>query len=456
MTTRPFYSVTFGEKNTWDEWKLMPVKEGNIEFVSPPVKEEYAEVAGMDGDLDMSEVLTGYPTYENRKGSLKFRFFDNGIAVRARYTALKNYLHGKAMRAYVIDEPEYYYEGRFTVGDLEYAHQGNWADVTIGYNVKPYKNDLNTTTEDWLWNPFNFETGVIRDYGDIVSHGGVTVGFGGDYGVLCPICGGLTSINKSESGVEVLVCDNENCPGKLAQRIDHYCSKKGMDIKGLSRKTIEKLIDWGWINDNISELYDLQSHRTEWISKPGFGAASVDKILDAIEGSKKNADLGSFISGLGIPLVGQTIAREIIKYCSTWDDFKDMVGGDWTVFDGFGTEISKALNEFDYSEADKIAAILDFSLPETKVESGQEAVAPAIQDKTFCITGKLKTFKNRDELKFDITSLGGKVTDSISSKTDYLINNDINSTSSKNNKAKQLGIPIISEEDYINLKNKQN
>ena len=296
----------------------------------------------------------------------------------------------------------------------------------------------------------------IRDYGDIVSHGGVTVGFGGDYGVLCPVCGGLTSINKSESGVEVLVCDNENCPGKLAQRIDHYCSKKGMDIKGLSRKTIEKLIDWGWINDNISELYDLQSHRAEWINKSGFGTASVDKILDAIERSKKNADLGKFISGLGIPLVGQTIAREITKYCSTWDDFKDMVGGDWTIFDGFGTEISREINDFDYSEADKIAAILDFSLPETKVESGQETVAPAIQDKTFCITGKLKTFKNRDELKSDIVSLGGKVTDSISSKTDYLINNDINSTSSKNNKAKQLGIPIISEEDYINLKNKQN
>jgi DNA ligase (NAD+) len=133
-----------------------------------------------------------------------------------------------------------------------------------------------------------------------------------------------------------------------------------------------------------------------------------------------------------------------------------MIGGDWTIFDGFGTEISREINDFDYSEADKIAAILDFSLPETKVESGQEAVAPAIQDKTFCITGKLKTFKNRDELKSDITSFGGKVTDSISSKTDYLINNDINSTSSKNNKAKQLGIPIISEEDYINLKNKQN
>lgn len=164
---RPFYSVTFGEKNSWDEWGLMPVREGRIELLPPEVKTEYVEVAGAESDLDMSEVLTGYPTYKNRTGSLKFRFFDNGIPVRTRYTKLKNYLHGRSMRAVVEDDPEYYYEGRFAVGKLEYAKQGNWADTEISYNVKPYKLELTSTIEDWLWDPFNFETGIIREYGTL-------------------------------------------------------------------------------------------------------------------------------------------------------------------------------------------------------------------------------------------------------------------------------------------------
>lgn len=168
---RPFYSITFGEKNSWDEWALMPVREGKIEFVPPDVKTEYVEVAGAESDLDMSEVLTGYPTYKNRTGSLKFRFYDNGVPVRTRYTKLKNYLHGRSMRAVVEDDPSYYYEGRFAVGKLEYAKQGNWADTEISYNVKPYKLELTSSVEDWLWDPFNFETGIIREYGTLEVNG---------------------------------------------------------------------------------------------------------------------------------------------------------------------------------------------------------------------------------------------------------------------------------------------
>ena len=288
----------------------------------------------------------------------------------------------------------------------------------------------------------------IMDYGDIVANGGYTVGLGGDHGILCPICGCETSIHVSDAGIEVLYCDNESCEGKLAQRIDHYCGKKGMDIKGLSRKTIEKLIEWEWV-ENIKDIYNLNWYKELWMDKPGFGPASVLKIIYAIEDSKKDVKLANFISALGIPLVGKTIATEICKYYDTWDDFRAAIGGDWTEFDGFGTEISKALNEFDYTEADKIAAILDFSLPEVQT---QDHTAAAIQDKVFCITGKVHSFKNRDELKADIIALGGKVTDSVSAKTDYLINNDLTSTSSKNKKAKELNIPIISEEDYMKLK----
>lgn len=265
----------------------------------------------------------------------------------------------------------------------------------------------------------------------------------------CPVCGGETSIHTSDAGVKVLYCDNDNCEGKLANRIDHFCGKKGLDIKGLSRKTIEKLIDWGWIN-NIIDIYFLRDHKEEWIKKAGFGEASVNKILDAIDLSRDNVNLSSYIAGLGIPLVGRTIAKEIVKYYDTWDEFYAAVGGDWTAFEGFGPEISNAINKFDYTEANDIAVhFLTFKQPEVQ-ETGEGAAA--IKDKVFVITGKLQSYKNRDELKSEIESLGGKVTGSVSSKTDYLINNDVNSTSAKNQKAKSLGVKIISEEDYKNLK----
>ena len=164
---RPFYSITFGNKNTWDEWALMPVKAGRIEFATPNVKREGVDIPGADGELDMSEVLTGYPTYENRRGALKFRFYNNGVPVRSRWDQLKNYLHGRRMRAIIEDQPEYYYEGRFMVGDLEWAERGNWADTQISYDLNTYKLEMTSASEDWLWDPFNFETGVIREYGNI-------------------------------------------------------------------------------------------------------------------------------------------------------------------------------------------------------------------------------------------------------------------------------------------------
>ena len=263
----------------------------------------------------------------------------------------------------------------------------------------------------------------------------------------CPVCGGSLEV-KDNDGVITIWCGNRECPGKLAQQIDHYCSKKGLDIKGISRATIEKLIDWDWV-ENIEDIYRLHTYQMEWMDKPGFGKASVFKILDAIDNSKNNVDLSAFIAALGIPLVGKVVAKELCKYYPTWDEFRASVGGDWTAFDGIGPEISKAINSFDFSEADHITSnFLSFKeIEQTTVNNNNN-----ISEKVFVVTGKLKSFKNRDELKKDIESFGGKVTDSISSKTNYLINNDIESTSSKNKKAKELGIPIISEEDYIKLR----
>ena len=265
----------------------------------------------------------------------------------------------------------------------------------------------------------------------------------------CPICGGSTSVITSENGVNTLVCENPECEGKLAQRIDHFASKKGLDIKGLSRKTIDKLIEWGWLN-NLTDLFNLDKYKKDWVNKDGFGEASVSKILGAIDSSRQ-CRLDQFISAIGIPLVGVSVAKEICKYYDTWEDFRSAVGGDWTEFDGFGYEMSKAIKSFDYTEADEIAAMLTFQQPEEQVNTPEPA--PAIKDKVFVITGRLLLIQNRQKLSNIVEEKGGRVTNSISSKTNYLVCNDKNSTSTKMKKAKELNVPILSEKELLELCN---
>lgn len=262
--------------------------------------------------------------------------------------------------------------------------------------------------------------------------------------MFCPICGEETKI-KNNNGVLTVVCTNPNCEGKLANQIDHYCDRtKGLDIRGLSKKTIEQLVEWNWL-ENIKDLYNLKNHKAEWINKPGFGEKSVSNILNGIEKSK-NCKLENFISALGIPLVGLTVAKEIVKYYSTWEDFRDAIGGDWTQFYGFGYEISRAINNFNYTEADEIVGMLTFEIPESQ---GQDPKAKPANGLNFCITGKLS--KKRDDIKADIEKAGGKVTGSVSSKTTYLVCNDKESTTGKSADAKRLNIPVITEEELNKL-----
>lgn len=286
--------------------------------------------------------------------------------------------------------------------------------------------------------------GPHYNYGYVIANAGISAN---DEPEFCPYCGGPTSIGVSPDGVRNMTCGNPHCEGKLSNRIDHFFGKKGLDVKGISTATIDKLIDWGWVN-SISDMFNLHAHQMEWMEKNGFGKASVFKILDAIDAGR-TCSLTAYISAIGIPLVGTTVAKEIVKYYDSWDDFRNAVGGDWTEFEGFGPEISKAINSFDYTEADKIAGILTFKQPEIQVNVTSVA---AIKDKTFCVTGKLHSFKNRDALKVDIEALGGRVVGSMSSKVDYLINNDKTSTSAKNKAAQTAGIPIISEDDYLQMK----
>ena len=266
---------------------------------------------------------------------------------------------------------------------------------------------------------------------------------------VCPICGADVNVERDNDS-EFAVCSNPQCEGKLINRIDHFCGKKGLDIKGLSKATIEKLIDWGWLN-SISDLFLLHIYEDEWIKKSGFGPKSVRNILTAIEESK-HTELWKFISALGIPLIGSTYAKEMCKREASWFNIREDIahGYDFSKWDGFGYEMNNALHSFDYVEADYLAdEVLHLVNSLHSENRGTVIINQTLANKKIVITGKLKNFKNRDELKILIENNGGKVVDSISKTTSMLINNDINSDSSKNKAAKKVGIPIITEEEFI-------
>ena len=265
----------------------------------------------------------------------------------------------------------------------------------------------------------------------------------------CPICNGETEVRTSDSGTQEVYCTNPQCPGKLVNILDHFCGKKGLDIKGLSKATLEKLIDWGWVT-RAMDLFYLHQRRREWVEKPGFGIKSVDKVLDAIE-TARHTTLEKFLSAISIPLIGKTYARELANSFIDYWEFRAAVnrGYDFSMHDGIGPEKHDAIVNFDYTEADMMVERCIVAFVEE--EGALENFGNALEGKTFCVTGRVHIWKNRDELSAAVTAAGGKVTSSVSSKTDYLVNNDVTSTSAKNLKAKELGIPIITEEQLQEL-----
>ena len=259
---------------------------------------------------------------------------------------------------------------------------------------------------------------------------------------VCPICGEPTKIIINDD-VKTLVCPNSQCEGKLINRLDHFCGKKGLDIKGLSKATLEKLIDWEWVS-NFEDIMTLKNHRSEWIKKSGFGPKSVDRILEAIEESKKTT-LEAFISSLGIPLIGRTVSKELVKHIDTYEEFRHKAEHhfDFSKYDGFAGSKTLAIWNYDFNEADKVAPYLDFQEIE-KTENTNTCANMKI-----VITGKLVVSKNRNELKARIEAAGGKVVDSVSSQTTYVICNDSNSTSSKIKNAEKFHIPVLTEQEFI-------
>lgn len=263
----------------------------------------------------------------------------------------------------------------------------------------------------------------------------------------CPVCESSTQIVK-ENDSEVLMCTNPHCKGKLLGRVSHFVSKKGMDISGLSEETIKKFIELGWITE-ITDVYNLGQHYDRLSTMSGFGKKSVDKLRKSIENSK-TVRLDKFITSLSIPGIGTSQSRELAKVFNTWDDFRDASVGcyNFTQIDGFGDVLNKNIHSWfkDMScIAEQLASLMTFKTEEKRNTDN------SLDGKSFVVTGKVFRFRNRDEIKSEIEKQGGKVTSSVTKSTYALINNDIESNSSKNKKAKELDVQIINEDQLIEM-----
>lgn len=265
----------------------------------------------------------------------------------------------------------------------------------------------------------------------------------------CPICGKATKIVKQNDS-EVLMCTNDNCPGKLLGKLSHAVSKNALNIDGLSEATIQKFIDLGWLT-KIKDIYNLEIHKKEMSKLEGFGSKSVSKLLTAIENSR-NTNLTRFLYAQSIPLIGHTASKDIAKYCNnSLDQFRMVIDMDVKPFiklSGFGEEMSKSIKKWWNTHHEEFCDLAqEFNFKEEMLVNNSDV----LKNKVFVITGSVHHFANRDALKNKIESLGGKVSGSVSAKTSYLINNDNTSKSSKNVKAMQLNIPIITEDNFLNM-----
>lgn len=322
-----------------------------------------------------------------------------------------------------------------------------------------------------------------------------------NYPSVCPCCGGTVGVNESESGTMNLICTNPECTMKQVKAIAHFADRDCMNIMGLSKKKIEDLIKLNAIK-NIRDLYYLVNNYENnnhdillqyggdefYLSEvDGWGEKAVENLVTAIDKSRK-CDFISFMHSMGIPNFGKGQAKLLKKHLDEiWPEYEeemerelsadgayDLMGllyllrvnhdYDFRVVDGFGEVINDSLCEWidtylvdvsaeDIGNDNEPAWVINLleELSFTDEKPVEKKLTSSIAGKTFVVTGDVHIFKNRKELQEKIESLGGKCTGSVSQKTDYLINNDVNSTSGKNQKAKELGIKIISENDFLEM-----
>ena len=265
---------------------------------------------------------------------------------------------------------------------------------------------------------------------------------------LCPVCHQPTKILK-ENDVKVLTCPNPECEAKHIKRLTLFVSRDAFNIEGLSEATLEKFVQKGFIQ-SLEDIFHLDRYKDEIIGMEGMGEKSYTNLMQAIEKSKK-IPTARFIYSLGISGVGLSNAKLICRYFK--DDIQAIMSAseeDMTAIEGIGPVIAKNFEAFFSNEKSRKEA--DALLKEIQLEKEEISEDSKIfEGKTFVITGSVHHFSNRNELKSFIESKGGKVAGSVSSKTHYLINNDSESTSSKNKKARELGIPILTEDDFLKL-----
>lgn len=263
----------------------------------------------------------------------------------------------------------------------------------------------------------------------------------------CPVCGGSARI-LTVNEVETLNCMNPDCQAKKIKSFTHFVSRDAMNIDGLSEATLEKFIASGFIHD-FSDLYHLDQHKDDIVSMEGFGEKSYTKLIDAVEKSK-HTTLPRFLYSLGILNIGLANAKVLCKeFDYDFDKLRHAAADDLSAIDGIGPVIANTF--VDYFRSDAHNKIIDQLLMLLTFEAAPSTSDQSLAGKTFVITGSLNHYTNRNELKAFIEAKGGKVTGSVSAKTDYLINNDVNSTSGKNKKARELNIPILSEENFIEM-----
>ena len=266
----------------------------------------------------------------------------------------------------------------------------------------------------------------------------------------CPACGAPTKIAK-ENDSETLYCTNENCKGRLLGKLSHAASRNALDIDGLSEATIKKFIELGWL-DSIESFFHLSDHKSEISHLYGFGKKSTEKLLAAIE-SCRHTTLDRFLYALSIPMVGKTVSKQISDLCDgNFEKLCTLItlhgASYFNCLDGVGDSITSSLNSFWNTNQNKVISVSKNFVFE---ENQPTETTSELSGKTFCVTGSLKHFSNRDELKQRIKDMGGKVSDSVTGKTSFLINNDSKSTSGKNKKAHELNIPIITEEQFLEM-----
>lgn len=267
----------------------------------------------------------------------------------------------------------------------------------------------------------------------------------------CPVCGAPTVVRESEaSGTKTLHCTNDACPAKQLKKFARLVSKEAINIDGLSEQTLQKFINLGWVNEP-ADLFHLDTHAIELASMDGFGSKSVSNLLAAVR-KARTVEAHRFLFALNIPLCGMDVCTRLLSSYKLEDLFSTARSTAneevFATIDGIGPEKSKSFvawvkDDRNYNAVVKLMQELNISQPDLAAKGDK------CKGLTFVVTGDVHHYKNRNELKAYIESQGGKVTGSVSKSTNYLINNDVESTSTKNQKAHQFNIPIISEDEFI-------